>query len=174
MLTDAQWRTLSDALNELGRRCKQRGMTLAFHNHAGSYIETPVGVNKLMGYTDPDLVGLCLDTGHFTYGGGDAAGAVQAYLPRLRYLHLKDLDAAVLESLIRDEADIYEGLKRRVFTELGKGCVDVEAIARILVDANWSGWVVSEQDTSHQDPLESAKQSRQALVSAFSSVPVRA
>ncbi|MFN3431306.1 MAG: TIM barrel protein, partial [Candidatus Sericytochromatia bacterium] len=75
-LSEGQWETLADALNELGLRCNQRGIQLAFHNHAGTYVETPLELKRLMNLTDPTLVGLCLDTGHYTFGGGDAADAV--------------------------------------------------------------------------------------------------
>lgn len=170
-LTDAQWRTLADALNELGARCKARGMQLAFHNHAGTYVETPSELKKLLNLTEPSLVGLCLDTGHYAFAGGNPAEAVDTYRNRLRYLHLKDLDPQVRADLLKDRGSFMTALRRRIFTELGRGCVDVAAIARLLQEADWNGWVVAEQDTSFQAPLGSAKANREALVECFG-VPV--
>jgi inosose dehydratase len=166
-LSDAQWETLADALNELGLRCATRGLQLAFHNHAGTYVETPLEVKRLMNLTDSKLVGLCLDTGHYTFGGGDALEAVDTYMFRLRYLHLKDLDAAVKSAVTSQGQTFMDALHKRVFTELGNGCVDVRAIADKLQAAGWDGWVVAEQDTSFQAPLVSAKANRAALDSLF-------
>ncbi|HEY9724264.1 MAG TPA: sugar phosphate isomerase/epimerase [Oscillatoriaceae cyanobacterium] len=170
-LTDAQWRTLADALNALGARCKARGMGLAFHNHAGTYVETPGELKKLLNLTEPSLVGLCLDTGHYAFGGGNPVEAIDTYRNRLRYLHLKDLDPQVKADLLKDRGSFMTALRRRIFTELGRGCVDVKAIARLLMDADWNGWVVAEQDTTLQSPLGSAKANREALVEVFG-VPV--
>lgn len=167
LLDDEQWQTLADALNQLGARCAARGLALAFHNHAGTWVETPREVMRLMSMTDPRLVGLCLDTGHYTFGGGDAAEAVERYFLRLRYLHLKDLDPKVLDEVKASRLDFLEALRRRVFTELGTGCVDAKAIAAKLTAENWDGWVVAEQDTTHQAPLVSAKANRAALEKLF-------
>lgn len=166
-LSDTQWQTLADALNELGLRCHQRGLQLAFHNHAGTYVETPLEVKRLMNLTDSQLVGLCLDTGHYTFGGGDAAEAVDTYMFRLRYLHLKDLDPAVKSAVTSQGLTFIDALRKRVFPELGQGCVDVRAIAEKLHAAGWEGWVIAEQDTTFQAPLSSAKANRAALESLF-------
>ncbi|MBM3276447.1 MAG: TIM barrel protein, partial [Candidatus Sericytochromatia bacterium] len=136
------WSSLAQALDELGWRCKGRGIRLAFHNHAGTWVETPDEVARLLDVTDPERVGLCLDTGHWTVGGGDAAEAVQRHWPRLKYLHLKDVDPEVLAALRTERFGFLEALRRRVFTELGKGCVDVAGIALALRNSGWSGWVV--------------------------------
>jgi inosose dehydratase len=171
-LESAGWSSLAQALNELGWRCKGRGIRLVFHNHAGTWVETPPEVARLLEATDPDRVGLCLDTGHWTVGGGDAAAAVRQHLPRLKYLHLKDVDPAVLAALRSEGFGFLEALRRRVFTELGTGCVDVAGIAEALRDAAWSGWIVSEQDTSYLEPCDSAAQSFAALSAAFGEVAV--
>jgi inosose dehydratase len=166
--TESQWQTLARSLNELGRRCQERGMTLAFHNHAGTYVETPTEVKRLLNLTDPKYVSLCLDTGHYTYGGGDAAEAAETYINRLAYLHLKDLDATVKAECVRTQQSFMEALRRRVFAELGKGSVDVRRIARMLTERGWSGWVVSEQDTTWNPPLQTAKAHYAALTELFS------
>ncbi len=166
-LSEVGFRTLAKALDELGWRCKGRGIRLAFHNHAGTWVETPSELATLMDLTDPQRVGLCLDTGHYTVGGGDAVEAVRRYLPRLSYLHFKDVEPSVLEELRREGFDFFEALRRRLFTELGTGVIDVLAITRTLQEAGWSGWVVSEQDTSYLAPLESASLNRRALDRLF-------
>ncbi len=70
-LTDEQWRNLAHGLEELGRRLEPFGMELVFHNHVGTYVETPAETARLLEETDPALVGWCLDIGHLAFGGGD-------------------------------------------------------------------------------------------------------
>jgi inosose dehydratase len=61
-----------------GRRCtagalelaRSRGLEPSFHHHAGSYVEAPWEIERLLELTD---VGLLLDTGHLAVGGGDPA-----------------------------------------------------------------------------------------------------
>jgi inosose dehydratase len=172
-LSDEGWSTLAASLDELGWRCRGRGIRLAFHNHAGTWVETPAEIAKLLGMTDPERVSLCLDTGHWAVGGGDAVKAVRDFLPRLCYLHLKDVDPEVLAALREDSFGFHEALRRRIFTELGRGCVDVRAIASILRDADWSGWVVSEQDTSWLEPCHAAEINFGALEAWFGPVAAR-
>jgi inosose dehydratase len=166
-LSDAQWETLSGALNELGARCQQRGLQLVFHNHAGTWVETPLELKRLMNQTDPALVGLCLDTGHYTFGGGNAVEAVDQYWRRLRYVHLKDLDPKAKAAVTSGGHNFLEALRRRVFPELGKGCVDLAGVAERLAAHGYDGWVVAEQDTTNLEPCDAAKANRATLDRLF-------
>lgn len=169
-LGDTQWQTLGAALNELGERCLVRGLQLVFHNHAGTWVETPTELKKLLNTTDSRLVGLCLDTGHYTFGGGNAVEAIESYRNRLRYVHLKDLDPKVKDAVVSGGLDFLEALRRRVFPELGEGSVDLAGVARRLQEDGYDGWVVAEQDTTHLAPLVAAKANRAALESLFTPV----
>ena len=173
-LRDDEWENLSGALNELGERCKARGLFLAFHNHAGTFVETPTELKKLMNLTDPQLVGLCLDTGHYTYGGGDPVAAIETYRNRLRYVHLKDLDMKVKDTCVRQGLDFKEALRRRVFTELARGQANLHDVASKLLEIAYEGWVVAEQDTSKLPPLTAAQENRQALSILFEKAPLEA
>lgn len=173
-LRDDEWENLAGALDELGERCKQRGLFLAFHNHAGTFVETPTELKKLLNLTDPALVGLCLDTGHYTYGGGDPVQAIDTYRNRLKYVHLKDLDLAVKDTCVRHGLDFKEALRRRVFTELARGGANLHDVASKLLEIGYEGWVVAEQDTSKLPPLEAARENRQALSILFEKAPQEA
>lgn len=173
-LRDDEWENLAGALNELGARCKARGMYLAFHNHAGTFVETPTELKKLMNTTDPEVVGLCLDTGHYTYGGGNPVEAIATWRNRLRYVHLKDLDLKVKETCVRHGLDFKEALRRRVFTELARGGANLHDVASKLLEIGYEGWVVAEQDTSKLAPLEAARENRQALSILFEKAPEEA
>jgi inosose dehydratase len=73
-LTDAQWRSLCEGLNEVGATLRSAGIQVAFHNHVGTYVETEAETSRLLDGTDPSLVGWCLDCGHLAYGAATPFG----------------------------------------------------------------------------------------------------
>lgn len=167
-LTDDGWRRLGRLLNVLGAEAEARGRRLSFHPHAGTFVEAPAEVDRLLAATDPDLVGLCLDVGHYTIGGGDPVEAVRAYAPRIDHIHLKDVAPGPLERLRRGEiGGFLEALRARIFVELGAGIVDVQGILEALAAADYHGWIMLEQDTTWGPPAESAAISRRVLAYAI-------
>lgn len=162
-LSETQWQTLADALAELGRRARSRGLSLAFRPQAGSFVETATELKKLMNLTDPVTVGLCLDTGHLAYAGSDPVAVIETYWRRLRYVRLSDLDGGVRTRVLASGRGFHEALKARVFPELGTGSLALPRVLTALEAAGWSGWVVSAQETSRLSPLAAAKANVLAL-----------
>jgi inosose dehydratase len=158
--TGAQYQQIATGLERVGERCRQENIVLAFHNHAGTFVETPEELEELCQRADPALVQLCLDVGHLVVGGGDPAQAIRRYGQRVAYIHLKDVDPRVLERLRSGEGGFLDGLRWRVFCELGSGCLDLAGVVGALRQQGFEGWVVLEQDTSFRPPLESAVESR--------------
>jgi inosose dehydratase len=158
--TSAQYQQIATGLERVGERCRRENIVLAFHNHAGTFIETAEELEELCQRADPALVRLCLDVGHLVVGGGDPVQAIQRYGQRLAYVHLKDVDPHVLERLRSGQGGFLDGLRWRLFCELGHGCLDLAGIVEALRQQRFEGWVVLEQDTSFRTPLESAVESR--------------
>lgn len=98
-LSGAQWRRVAAALEEVGQFAQQLGVSVAVHPHGGTAIETPAEILTLLELTDPALVGLCLDTGHVVYGGGDPVELARQVGERVVYVHLKDVRQGVLAAL---------------------------------------------------------------------------
>ena len=167
-LSDEGWRSLAGTLETLARDARDSGHRLCFHNHSGTYVETAEEVERLASETDPGLVRLCLDVGHYTVGGGDPVSAIAAYGERVAHVHLKDVDRAVLGRLRSGEIrGFHEALRQRIFTELGNGVLDLRGILRALARAGYRGWLMVEQDTSWLPPSESAAVGRRALEEAL-------
>ncbi|HSL33172.1 MAG TPA: sugar phosphate isomerase/epimerase [Candidatus Limnocylindrales bacterium] len=167
-LTDAGWRRLGRLLDGLATQAEARGRRLSFHPHAGTFVETPAEVDRLLAATDPDLVGLCLDVGHYTIGGGDPVAAIRTYAPRIDHVHLKDVAPEPLADLRRGEiGGFLEALRARIFVELGAGVVDIQGILEALAAADYRGWIMLEQDTTWRPPAESAAISRRVLAYAI-------
>lgn len=159
----AQLRGMAGALEELARAVEGMGMKLVFHPHVGTYVETPEEIDRLFEATDPELVGWCLDTGHQVYGGADLASLMEAHGGRVRYVHVKDVDRDVLAEARRSGWSFIEALKHYVFSPVGTGVVPLREVLQRLAHHGYDGWLVVEQDTTAEDPTETARRNREAL-----------
>lgn len=166
-MTDRQWADAVAILERIAKACSELGLSAVFHHHAGTFVETPKEIERLCQHTDADLLGLCLDTGHYFFGGGDPVEAVRLYGARIRHLHLKDVQLSVLDSARRDSVGFLEAVRRGVFCELGEGAIALKTVIHDLAAGGYSDWVIVEQDvdtrSSHVKPFESARRSREYL-----------
>ncbi len=162
-----QWDTFADGVNRTARRIfDATGLKVVFHHHCAGHVETPEEVRHLMDRADADLVGLCLDTGHYHYGGGNALKAVEEYGERVRYLHLKDCDPGIRDMVLREKMDYFAATAAGIFCELGKGEVDFDAVIAAVQKHGYSGWAIVEQDILTNDldaPRTSARRNREYL-----------
>ncbi len=146
-LTEMQWKIFGAGVNQMARSISEKyGMRTVFHHHCAGFVETPDEVDQLMRHTDPDFVGLCLDTGHYAFGGGDPLNALVKYYDRIWHVHFKDYSKAVGEASRKNHYDYFESVKNGVFCELGKGNVDFLSIVAELRKRKYNGWIVVEQD----------------------------
>lgn len=146
-LRDADWDVFANGVSRVAAAVRDvAGIRSAFHHHCGGYVETPREIDELMARTDPALVGLCLDTGHLTYGGGDPVAALARYAPRLWHVHFKDCDPELLRRARAEEWDYHTAVGRGIFCELGRGMVPFADALNVLHRCSYSGWIVVEQD----------------------------
>jgi inosose dehydratase len=162
-LSDDGWTALAKGVEALARACDGLGVRLSVHPHAGSYVETRAELERLLTLTDPRALGVCVDTGHLVYAGADPTEVVETNGSRVRYLHLKDVDGRVLSRARRDGLGFLEALREYVFCGLGRGSVDLDRFMAALRAAEFSGWLVIEEDTSPDPPLVAARRNRQYL-----------
>ena len=170
-LSDEQWKVFTCGAEDIARAVKsQTGLRTVFHHHCGGFVERPDEVARLLEMTDSDLLGLVLDTGHYTYGCGKndpkvALEAFELFTERIWYVHFKDCQPQIADSA-RDEGwDYFEAVRRGVFCELGQGCVDFPAVLSWLKQRDYDGWIVVEQDVlpGMGSPKESARRNREYL-----------
>jgi inosose dehydratase len=162
-LTDVAWRSLARGLEEIGARLEPMGMELVFHNHVGTYVETPDETVRLLDETDPARVGWCLDTGHLAFGGGDALAMLSRYADRVRHVHLKDVDGAVLARARAEHWTFGQALSAFIFPPLGDGVARIPGVVAALHERGYDGWYVIEQDTAPGDPTVTARRNREYL-----------
>ena len=164
-LTRDDWQTVATNVREGMQAAEGFGLRPVFHHHAGTYIETPAEVAQLLDLTG---IGLCLDTGHYAYGGGDPVEAVRRLGKGVEYLHFKDIDSTRLKDACRRELGFLDGVRAGVFTPLGSGSVSFPGMLAELKRIGYNGWVIVEQDVDTSNPaapspFESARTSREYL-----------
>ncbi len=170
-LSGDEWKVFARGAERVARAvCAETGLATVFHHHCAGYVETPDEIARLLDMTDPALVGLVLDTGHYVYGtgttdGGRALEAFQRFGSRIRHVHFKDCEPGVAATARAEGLDYFEAVRRGVFCELGRGNVDFRAVAGWLRARSYEGWIVVEQDVlpGMGAPKESARRNREFL-----------
>jgi inosose dehydratase len=168
-LSTEQWRVAAHNLELLVRDLASLGLSAVFHHHAGTYVETADELATLCQLTDPALLGICLDTGHYLYGGGDPCEALATHGERIRYVHLKDIDADRLNEARGNGWTFNEAVAHGVSPALGSGHAKIAECVAILQARGYDGWVVVEQDVfggrdaAGRTPLESMRAARTYL-----------
>ncbi len=165
-LDEQRWAVFAAGAERIAKAVRdETGLRTAFHFHCGGFVETPAEVDVLMQRTDPQLLGLCFDTGHYAYGGGDPIEGLRKHAERVWHVHFKDCHQEVASQARRDGWDYFEAVGRGVFCELGRGEVDFGGILAQLQKMDYSGWIVVEQDVlpGMGTPFESACRNRKFL-----------
>jgi inosose dehydratase len=162
------WSEAATGIDQIARAVlDETGLRTVFHHHCATFVETPEEIDALLQATDPALVGLCLDTGHATYGGGAPLELLERYRERVWHVHFKDCEPHVAARARQEEWDYQTALRHGLFCELGRGAVDFAGVLGELQRAGYDGWVVIEQDVlpGMGAPLDSARRNRDYLQS---------
>ncbi len=133
--------TKARELARAGKRCKELGVRLSFHNHTHEVRNDAEEIRAVLAETDPELVSLLFDVGHVHHNEVDVAAFVREMHPRLAGLHVRDVHGG-------DEVLI------------GTGDVDFARLGAAVRDSGWSGWVIVE--VNRRDDMSSEKLVRRA------------
>jgi len=145
-LTAAQWMNVAKVVEQAAKVASEFGLDLVFHPHVATYVETPKECERFFDVTSHTGVGLCLDTGHCVYGGGDSIAEADRFRSVLRFVHIKDVDANVLKYARSRKLNFEQAIEEKVFTIIGQGSIDFPAFFRLLAKNDYNGWMVVEQD----------------------------
>jgi len=144
---DAQLKVQAASLEKLGRRLREIGLILSYHNHDIELRNAAREFHHMMVGTDPACVTLCLDA-HWIYrGAGNSQVALfdvlKLYGPRITELHLRQS-------------------KDGIWTEaFGEGDIDYQAVAKHLQEINVRPHIVLEQ------AVETGSPKTMSIVDAF-------
>ena len=133
-------------------------MTLAYHHHMGSFIESEDDVNALMEGSTPD-VKLLFDTGHLLFGGADVLRTLDRWADRVHHVHFKDIRPEVVKDVRENRKSFLDAVIAGAFTVPGDGCIDFQAVTDKLKAMDYNGWIVveAEQDPAKAPPYEYSK-----------------
>lgn len=167
LLDTEAYRRIAANAEKLARAVREMyGMRTVFHHHGAGYVETPQEIEWLLAATDPTVLGLCFDTGHYMLGGGtDPVGFMKKHFDRIWHVHFKDFDPSVRDKATERNWNYFESVQNGVFCELGKGAVPFEAVKQLLQQEGYRDWIVVEQDVlpGMGKPLECATKNREYL-----------
>jgi inosose dehydratase len=159
----SEWDELAQRVRQAAEVARAYGLQPLFHAHAGTWVETRADLEELLGRVPVAELKLVWDVGHALYGGIDPIDVVRCHPARIAYIHLKDVDGKVLSGLRAAGLGFDDGIRKRVFTELGRGLLDVGGLLEALRGIGYDGWVMVEQDSTWLPPAESARVSRDYL-----------
>jgi len=170
-LSAAEWATFTRGAERIARAVRaQTGLPTAFHHHCAGYVETPDEIAHFLERTDPDVMGLVLDTGHCLFGAGGDDGqrvleALERFGPRICHVHFKDCQSTLAARALAESWDYFAAVGHGVFGELGQGDVPFAAVVARLREQGYRGWIVVEQDIlpGMGTPKASAQRNREYL-----------
>ncbi len=166
VMDDEEWKKLCDGLNRLGKISKEEyGVTLTFHHHMGTVVQSAEETDRMMENTDPAYMNLLFDSGHFAYCGEDPVEQVRKHIKRIRHVHLKDIRPDVVKRVKEERMSFLDGVRAGAFTIPGDGCVDFPSIFKVLEENSYEGYMVveAEQDPAKANPLEYAINARKYI-----------
>lgn len=177
-LSPSQWERLFEGHNELGAFLQEQyGLKQEFHSHADSHVCDQQQITRFLEGTDPQYVSLCLDTGHAEYGGASSAEIIRTSPERVGYLHLKQIDPKVMETVRRDDLTWAAANRAGVMVEPPGGSPDLNEVIEELEKLNRSFYCIVEQDMypvqSFEDPLPIASRTRNYLCGCGSRTRIR-
>jgi inosose dehydratase len=166
-LNEDAWKRFVKTVNQLASLVRERfGLTAVFHPHAETHIEYEDQIERFLADTDPNVVSLCLDTGHHAYRGGDPVRFMRKHHARIPYLHLKSVDREMQTKVEREGIPFAKAVEMDMFCEPSKGAVNFEAFRDVLKEIDYEGCAIVEQDmypAPFNKPLPIAKRTRDYL-----------
>ena len=157
VLAAADWPAFGAEVEEIAQFCAAQGLTLAYHHHMGTVVQTRAEIDALMAATGP-ATRLLLDTGHALLAGADPAALARDHMDRVVHIHAKNVRPAVAARVWEQRLSFRDAVRRGVFTVPGDpaGAVDFAPVLRAAAEHGYDGWLVieAEQDPEVHDPAQ--------------------
>lgn len=153
-------------LNEFGKRLKEEGLELYYHNHHvefakydGEYI-----MDIMAKESDPEYLGFELDVHWLQRGGVNPLEWIKKLEGRIKIIHIKDYRIAQTIDLSGGMEQIMTNMALMVqFAEIGEGNLDIKAIIDLAGETGVEHIFIEQDDTYGKDPFESLEISARNL-----------
>lgn len=122
-------------VNAIAKRAAGRGIISSVHPNSpeGSVFRTEDDYKVMVDGIDTKVIGYCPDSGHIVNGGMDVYAIFETYMPLIKHVHLKDIDAA------------------GEWAAMGEGITDFPRLMKMLQDAAYDGWVMIEEESANAE-----------------------
>jgi inosose dehydratase len=148
-----QWKSLVTGTDELATYLFESfGVRLVFHPHADTHVDTQDRIERFLSDTDPEVVNLCLDTGHVSYCDGDNIDIIRRFPERITYVHLKSVDPIVRKRVLAENISLAEAVQLGVMCEPPYGEPDMPPLLDALGELDRPIFAVIEQDLYPVEP----------------------
>ena len=167
---------LCEILNRFGKKCKEEGLMLLYHNHYQEFqqFDGKTVMDYIVELTDPQAVGLEIDTFWTMRAGVDPVDAIHHFGDRIKLLHQKDYqpiegEPANLFEKWGYDMDLTSSEKFKAsyshdgFTEVGCGTMDIQSIINAANEIGSVEYIILEQDFTRRDQLESVIMSMESF-----------
>lgn len=170
-LSPDEWKVFTQGAERIARAVRSEcGLQTVFHHHCAGFVETPVEIARLLEMTDPALLGLVFDSGHYAFGTGESdpkqvLEGLDRFGSRVWHVHFKDCHPGIAAKARSAAWDYFEAVRHGLFCELGRGNVDFPGLTAWLRAQDYHGWIVVEQDVlpGMGAPGDSALRNREYL-----------
>lgn len=159
ILPAEDWAAFGARVEEIAAFTAAQGLSLVYHHHMGTVVETPEEIDLFMENTGPETK-LLFDTGHCYFGGrgADPALVLEKHLDRLGHFHAKNVRPDIMAQVRENGLSFLDGVRLGVFTVPGDrdGGVDFSPCLKLAADSGYDGWLVieAEQDPDVRNPME--------------------
>lgn len=169
IFSEDEWRLLTTGLETLGDLAAEKDMTIVYHHHMGTGVQTTAEIDRLMAETNPEKVSLLFDTGHLVFSGENPLAIYKNHQSRIKHIHFKDIREEVAKQVVETKVSFLDAVKLGVFTVPGDGMIDFKPVVSLINDSGYKGWVVveAEQDPALANPLEYAVKARTYIKSIW-------
>jgi len=155
-LTTTEMAGFCEKLEAFAAYLASQGITLVYHHHMGTIVESPEEIDALMAGTGPHTH-LLFDAGHCAFGGGDPLAVLTRHVGRVRHFHAKNIRPPMVAKVRSEGLSFLQGVVAGAFTVPGdqEGGVDFGPLLKVLAGAGYGGWIVieAEQDPKVRNPL---------------------
>ena len=153
------------AADEYGRIFADMGLTVCYHPHTGTPVQTEREIRTLMEGVNPAYVSFAPDVAQIQKGGADPVAIVRDYIGLVKHIHLKDYNGIPIRY---DESGREINLNGFAgYTPLGQGVVDLPAILEIIEGSEvFNNMIMVELDGGSKTPVpqeEAVRRNREYL-----------
>ena len=166
-LPKASYAYMIRTIRNIAEIAAESGVTAVIHQHAGTYIEFEDEIERVLCDIPVSEAAICVDTGHMIYAGIDPVAFYRRHADRVRHFHFKDIDPAVLRTVVDQGIGFLDAVGQNVFCPLGRGAVDWIGLRQAVEEHEYDQHATVEQDVDPAmdvNPLRDARTSLEFLL----------